>query len=348
MRSDGSRALLASSVVGGILALSGVAHAQVVTPSAVEREQIGTASLANEARARARRGDCAGALTAFDEAIKTTTDPTLRRDRGLCHEKLDNPYPAVDDFRAYLSAMPDAPDADDIRDRLGRLEARLGLGGPANTTKRASTSDDDPFHGPKSSSSAATHYDSTALDEADDTSPLRRGSGAVLAGYLGVRRWFAPSAGGSSAGLWAETVGLRLGYSWSETSSVLFEIGYERFNQPEASSLTTNGLSLQLGYEARVPVSGIDNDFVFGLAVGFDQLLNSTNAVSTESVPNDGALYGRLRLGYRHNFGPGAALELDLDGGFGGEFLEASVPAGTSSSETVGFGGLDLALVFGL
>jgi hypothetical protein len=340
--------LLASSVVGGILALSSLARAQAVTPSAVEREQIGSVSLTNEARARARRGDCAGALAAFDEAIKTTTDPTLRRDRGLCHEKLDNPYPAVDDFRAYLSAMPDAPDADDIRDRLGRLESRLGLGGPAKPTKRVAVSDDDPFHGEGRSLTTSTRYDSTALDESDDSSPLRRGSGAVLAGYLGARRWFAPTGGGSSAGLWAETVGLRLGYSWSETSSVLFEIGYERFNQPEASAITSNGLSLQLGYEARVPVSGIDNNFIFGLGVGFDQLLNSTNAVSTETVPNVGALYGRLRLGYRHNFGPGAAFELDLDGGLGGQFVEASLPAGESSSDTGAFVGLDVALAFGL
>jgi hypothetical protein len=346
MRSDGARAALALGVVGGVLALTGVARAQVATPSAVEREQIGSASLTNEARARARRGDCAGALTAFDEAIKTTTDPTLRRDRGLCHEKLDDPYPAVDDYRAYLTAMPDAPDADDIRDRLGRLEARLGIGGPANGTKRSSTADDDPFHGPKRST--ATHYDSTALEESDDSSSLRRGSGGVLAPYVGVRRWFAPTGGGSTAGLWAETAGLRLGYAWSDTSTILFEIGYERFNQPASSAVTVNGLSLQLGYEARVPVSGIDNNFVFGLAVGFDELFQSTNAVGVESIPNDGALYGRLRLGYRHNLGPRAALEFDLDGGIGGLFIESSVPAGTSSSSTIGLAGLDIALAFGL
>jgi Tetratricopeptide repeat len=346
MRSVGARIALASSVVGGVLALSGVANAQVATPSAVEREQLGTISLSEQARARARRGDCAGALTVFDEAIKTTTDPTLRRDRGLCHEKLDDPYPAVDDFRAYLTARPDAPDSDDIRDRLGRLEARLGLGGPANGAKHASTSDDDPFHGPKAST--ATHYDSTALEESDDSSPLRRGTGAVLSGYIGVRRWFAPTGGGSSAGLWAETAGLRLGYSMTETSSILFEIGYERFNQPASSAITTNGLSLQLGYEARAPVRGIDNNFIFGLSAGFDQLFNATNAVAMETVPNDGALYGRLRLGYRHNFGPGAALELDLDGGIGGTFIEASVPPGTSTSQTIGLVGLDLALAFGL
>lgn len=348
MRSDGARAALASSVVGGVLALSGIAYAQAVTPSSVEREQIGTASLANDARARARRGDCAGALAAFDEAIKTTTDPTLRRDRGLCHEKLDDPYPAVDDFRAYLSAMPDAPDSDDIRDRLGRLEARLGLGGPASGAKHASTSDDDPFHGQKRSTSTAAHYDSTVLEESDDSSPLRRGAGAVLAPYVGVRRWFAPTGGGSSAGLWAETLGARLGYAWSDTSSVVFEIGYERFNQPATSPITTNGLSLQLGYEARAPVSGIDNNFIFGVGVGFDQLFNSTNAVAIESVPNFGALYGRLRLGYRHNFGPGAALEFDLDGGIGDELIESSVAAGTSTSQTFGLAGLDIALAFGL
>jgi hypothetical protein len=348
MRSDGARAALAGGVVAGVLALSGVARAQAMTQSRIEREQIGTTSLSNDARARARRGDCAGALAEFDEAIRNTTDPTLRRDRGLCHEKLDDPYPAVDDFRAYLSAMPDAPDSDDIRDRLGRIEARLGIGGPSGGAKHASTADDDPFHGPNSSASTATHYDSTAIEEGDSSSALRSGTGGVLAPYVGVRRWLEPTNGGSSAGLFAETAGLRLGYSWTETSTFLFEIGYERFNQPASSAVTVNGLSLQLGYEARAPVSGIDNNFIFGLGLGFDQLFDSTNAVSVASIPNAGVVYGRLRLGYRHNFGPGAGLEVDLDGGVGDTFLESSAAGSSSNSQAVGLLGLDLALAFDL
>src|SRR4051812_613421 len=70
------------------------------------------------ARVRAKRGDCAGALDAFDQAARATIDPVVRRDRGLCHEQLGHPYPAIDDYRYYLTQRPDAPDADDIRSRL--------------------------------------------------------------------------------------------------------------------------------------------------------------------------------------------------------------------------------------
>ncbi len=93
----------------------------------LRREEAG-GSDAIVARQRARAGDCAGALPAFDAAIKTTIEPTLRRDRGLCHEKLGDPFPAINDYRAYLSARPDAPDADQIRERLARLEEQAGVG----------------------------------------------------------------------------------------------------------------------------------------------------------------------------------------------------------------------------
>src|SRR5262245_17436416 len=62
----------------------------------LRRDEAGGAD-AHTARARARANDCAGALASFDAAIRTNIDPTLRRDRGLCHEKLGNPFPAMDD-----------------------------------------------------------------------------------------------------------------------------------------------------------------------------------------------------------------------------------------------------------
>src|SRR5258708_900192 len=80
----------------------------------LRREEAGGPD-ASVARGRARAGDCAGALPAFDAAIRLTIEPTLRRDRGLCHEKLGDPFPAIEDYRAYLTARPDAPDADQIR-----------------------------------------------------------------------------------------------------------------------------------------------------------------------------------------------------------------------------------------
>src|SRR5580658_187954 len=58
------------------------------------------------ARTRMKNGDCPGALDAFDLAITQSHEPTLYRDRGLCHEKLGHPYPAIDDYRTYLTSAP--------------------------------------------------------------------------------------------------------------------------------------------------------------------------------------------------------------------------------------------------
>src|SRR4051812_14980273 len=129
------RLLVATTFLLGILS-AGVAEAAPPAPPgpppkqsssqfAMRREEAGGAD-ATVARQRARAGDCAGALPAFDTAIGVTIEPTLRRDRGLCHEKLDHPFPAMDDYRAYLTARPDAPDAEQIRDRLAKLEESTG------------------------------------------------------------------------------------------------------------------------------------------------------------------------------------------------------------------------------
>src|SRR4051812_39053512 len=63
------------------------------TQFTLNRQESGGAD-AQIARSRARAGDCAGALGAFDAALRNGIEPTLNRDRGLCHEKLNHPYPA--------------------------------------------------------------------------------------------------------------------------------------------------------------------------------------------------------------------------------------------------------------
>jgi hypothetical protein len=81
----------------------------------------GSGNMGDVARSRMRSGDCQGALDAFDSALETSIDSTLYRDRGICHEKLGHPYPAIADYQAYLTSNNEAPDADDIRLRLQRL-----------------------------------------------------------------------------------------------------------------------------------------------------------------------------------------------------------------------------------
>jgi len=96
-------------------------------PNVVHRDPAGDAITLG--RTRMAKGDYSGALEAFDAALRTSIDPTVHRDRGLCHEQLAHPFPAIDDFRIYLTALPDAPDAEDIRNRLNQLETANGLGG---------------------------------------------------------------------------------------------------------------------------------------------------------------------------------------------------------------------------
>src|SRR5258708_26995570 len=104
-------------------------------PLNMRREKLGSEGLGDVARTRVKNGDCAGAIDVFDEAIRTSTEPALRRDRGLCHESLGHPYPAIDDYRAYLTAQPDARDADNIRERLASLEqSTLGYSSASTDT----------------------------------------------------------------------------------------------------------------------------------------------------------------------------------------------------------------------
>jgi hypothetical protein len=99
--------------------VSGAPGKYRLQPLNLHKEALGTEAFASAARARMRNGDCAGALDDFDLALQSsTTDPTLNRDRGLCHERLGDPYPAIDDYRAYVTAAPDAADAEGIRQRL--------------------------------------------------------------------------------------------------------------------------------------------------------------------------------------------------------------------------------------
>jgi tetratricopeptide (TPR) repeat protein len=108
-------------------------------PLNLQHAQLGTHGFGEAARAKMRNGDFEGALDLFDEALRTSTEPVLYRDRGLCHEKLGHPYPAIDDYRRYLTSAPDAPDADTFRERLDLLQEKVSGHG------RAAEADDSPF-----------------------------------------------------------------------------------------------------------------------------------------------------------------------------------------------------------
>lgn len=336
------RLLLTSSFLVAAL-VPGIAEAQRPAsppPSArsssqfaLRREEAGGAD-ATIARQRARAGDCAGALPAFDAAVRVTVEPTLRRDRGLCHEKLGSPYPAMDDYRAYLVARPDAPDADQIRDRLARLEESAGIGGPSSQAVRAreegmqaegsfsaGTTDGG---GASSRGSARANtalgprpgehdrsYDYYAneerLAEAADESPLRYGTGWSLGPFLMLPRYFVGDTGVSKDSGFA--VGGTLRYAWSPTLTFISEIGYAGLGTSGQAS-SVGGPLLFVGIEARIPLDRwASNQLVLGVGPGFERYTTSGTQTGLSLFE------GRARFGYRHVFGPSFGLELLVDGG---------------------------------
>lgn len=312
--------------MGALLANAPDARAQPTEPSAaspprssaqftLRREEAGGAE-AQAARSYASAGDCERALEAFDAALEKSTDPTVRRDRGLCHETLGHPFPAIEDYRAYLHAAPDAADADAIRQRLADLEEQTGTGGSgARPTKGAAASASVSVDASSGSAradaatSASSFDDDVAqekLTDMADSSPLRRGSGVVLGPFIHMPRFFVGERARDQLGY---GVGLALRYSTGPTVSVISEIGYAGIGASGSPSAQSGPLLLG-GIELRLPVSRFASDHILLRAgVGYER-----HVVSGTRAINDNIL-GRFGVGYRHVFGPAIGLELLADGG---------------------------------
>jgi hypothetical protein len=304
------------------------------TQFTLRREEVGGAD-ATAARVRARAGDCAGALPSFDAALRTTVEPTLRRDRGLCHEQLGHPFPAIDDYRAYLTAIPDAPDADQIRQRLAALEEQTGTGGPSS--KSLHDSDPEGGHGRGEASASVAigsgtrgyasasgtsssrsiggesgqSYDyyvqQEKLADAAETSPLRYGSGFVLGPFVQLPRFFVGE--GAAPGRLAYAVGGAFRYSTGSTLSIISELGFGGIGTSGAAS-AKSGPVLMGGVELRFPISRFAGDhLLLRGGLGFERyVVSGTRAVSSNVL-------GRFAFGYRHVFGPSLGLEVLADGG---------------------------------
>lgn len=310
---------------------------------------------AGTARQRARAGDCAGALPAFDAAVRVTIEPTLRRDRGLCHEKLGDPYPAIDDYRAYVTARPDAPDADQIRDRLARLEEQMGVGrpsaqsvkereegsGPAGGasfslgTAEASSSGSSGSSSSRSKSSSARKdeplgprkgekersYDYYAAQEklADsaDTSPLRFGTGWAIGPFLQIPRYFFTNGNTSDLGA---AVGATIRYSGSSSLTLIIDVGYIEYGTSGFTSNKLSGPLVSAGVEWRIPLDAwASNQLFLGIGPNFERY----TLAQTELGLN--VLNVRGKFGFRHVFGPAFGLEAAVDGGPGVAFASGSV-----------------------
>ncbi|MGA7119058.1 MAG: tetratricopeptide repeat protein [Polyangiaceae bacterium] len=336
-------------------------------PLNLHRELRGAQAEGEVGRTRMRSGDWTGALDAFDHAIEGSPDPSLRRDRGQCHEKLGHPYPAIDDYRAYLTAAPEAPDADAIRDRLVKLEQ--------DTLGYSSASTDVPgdVEGGASAAAAGKARTGTAgaakgrgeemdyVEREDDPlgTPLRRGKGWSAAPFFSLHKWglaparvvFAPagtstSSSFSDSGSWAECVGLQARYSLGPSAALFLEAAYEHFNSTAFDFAIVSGLSSQVAFELRFPLdASYDNQLIVAPGLGYEHLLVQPGL---EAISGSlGGFVPRVRLAWRRLLAHSAGLELALDGGAVNFFAYSAFPFDSSHSTTF-FLGLNVALLWGL
>jgi hypothetical protein len=325
-------------------------------PLNLQHAQLGSHGIAASARAKMAAGDCAAALDLFDEALRSSVEATLYRDRGTCHERLDHPYPAIDDYERYLVGAPDAADADAIRERLELLQEKV------KGRARASESDDSPYaHGDGSATgnagagmqagvTAGTEGAGSSRDKADDEDedalggPLRRGRGWSLAPFLAAHKWFFSGTSFGDNDTWSECVGAELRYALNRSGAIFVEVGYEHFNSTSQDISIVYGLTTMVGYEFRFGLDPrYDNQLFLTPGVGYSHFQVQPNDPDIAST-SEGAVTGRLRFGYRRALGASTAFEVSLDGGGAGVFLFD----GSGTSSGTGFASLNLAFAWGL
>jgi hypothetical protein len=279
-------------------------------------------------------GDCKGALADFDEALKTSQDPELRRERGLCHDKLGNKFPALDDLRAYLAAKPDAADAEQVRARVRTLETELDNDKPIRNvakTSGANEADAEVFaanRGEQDSKKAEVIGPKQGEPEKDygyykkqeqladqaKASALRYGTGLVVGAFVGIPRYFIVDGKASDLSF---LVGGRAGYSTGKYITLYGEVGYAGLTSSEGEARDRNrnsntGGMVGLGAEARLGVTANASDqILLRIGADYEHLVNEGNRRITHLIP------GRAAVGYRHVFGPSVGLEILVDGGPG-------------------------------
>ncbi|MFO0742322.1 MAG: tetratricopeptide repeat protein [Labilithrix sp.] len=324
-----------------VFAYAGLASAQQAPPGTdksngqfdLRQNKAGDADVAT-ARGRAAAGDCAGALTSFDQALKTSQEPEVRRDRGMCHDKLGNKFPALEDLRAYLAAKPNAPDSEQIRGRVQQLETELANDRPITKGAKKSASEETDADvyassrgeqerrrsqiigakpGEQEKDYAYYKKQEELMDQAN-ASALRLGHGLVVGAFLGIPRYFIIDGTTSNLSYMA---GARVGYSTGRWITLYGELGLSGLTsgaeeQRDRNRNSNTGVLTALGAELRLGLNDRASDQILvRLGVGYEHLVNENNRAVLHLVP------GRLGLGYRHVFGPSVGLEVLVDGGPG-------------------------------
>jgi hypothetical protein len=338
----------------------GIFHLQ---PLNLRKPTLGSEGFAAAARVQMRKGDCLGALDGFDLALQSSIDPTLNRDRGLCQERLGNPYPAIDDYRVYVTADPEAADAEGIRQRLAHLEMDVYQ----HSSESADTPEDSPSAGstdgaeparpggsetvgaPATTSDDEPRRDAMEVvehDRDDLSSSLRTGRGFGLAPFFSEHTWLTSKSSFGDSTTWSECVGLQVRYSVSSKSAFFLEAGWELFNSTSAA--TISGLTSQLGYELRIPLDHQYADqILLGLGIGYEHLVYTPSDDSTASG-SGGAFLPRARVGWRHMLTTSVGLDLSLDGGVTGKALAQGTFLYGATSQPAEMLAANLAVVWGM
>ncbi len=314
-------AVVLVSVVG-----SGPALAQRAGQAQIRQAPDGSVSAGARARAKARADDCAGALPLFDEAIRVTIEPTLRRDRGACHDKLGNAAAAVEDYRAYLYARPEGADAKTVEERIQVLtgqtdgggakrdddkgggasaSASLSINGEGASAKTSSGGDGDKAEGKGDDGISYDDYAARVKkrDQADG-SAVRTGTGGAFGFYLSIRG-FPKRFLSSSVGY---NVGVSPRYSVTSNLAIVGELGFAAFGTKAREAV--GGIALWVGAELRVKLDSYgSNAILLGLGPGYERYAALDRASPT--LFNTGHIRGRL--GFRHVFGANMALDLSFD-----------------------------------
>jgi tetratricopeptide (TPR) repeat protein len=102
-----------------LLALAGGARAEDDPDTEIARRHFQAGARAYEAH------DYRAALAEFALARRVNAAPALDYNIGRCHDRLEEAGPAVEAYRRYLAAQPDAADAAEVRARVAVLERRL-------------------------------------------------------------------------------------------------------------------------------------------------------------------------------------------------------------------------------
>lgn len=337
--SCGRRSKVRAAALAAAAVAAASAQVQAAPPRAndtggkFEMRQSTTASGPGDAaRARVREGDCKGALPLFDEALRTSVEPTLFRDRGLCHDKLGDVYPAIDDYRAYVFGAPDEPDVDTIRARILELQ---GNAPPAAGDERSTNAN-------QGSLEVQSNAQVIARPTTTNQASLKGGSGFGLGAYFGAGGLFlSSSAGTGSVTTSYEKIGVQVRYDFAPAHAFLLEGGY--FHLDDKSSGDTvafpggSGGGGLLAYELRVR---LDSSFSDQITIAIGGSINHVSETETEGGISGSlaqTLYGpTARISYRHVFGNTLAFDLAVEPAYLFDHPTATLSAGSGASSTTG------------